>query len=371
MKRYTPDHIYIEERALTFKATRIILENLAGVPQEIIQNFSEKQKEIKSSRDPIGEGKRTLLLSYDDGNSFKQFPETLPYLSCDYFTLHTEEGCDMECSYCILQAYLTNPVLRVFVNIEEMLERLQAILGKNPQRLFRVGTGQLADSLSFDHFTAFSETLVPFFAKQKNAALELKTKTDNIERLLGLEHGGKTIVSWSMNSKKIQTEEEHKCASIEERIQAAKITAQAGYQIGFHFDPIVDYPGWEKDYLEVIEQLFSQVPSSSIAWISLGCLRMMKELKPVIQHRFKKSSLLQSEWIAGMDGKWRYFKPNRIAMYKKMTEFIRSLAGNDVTLYLSMESPEVWKEVFGQTPTKESVCAMLDNAAVTAQNKAL
>jgi hypothetical protein len=34
-----------------------------------------------------------------------------------------------------------------------------------------------------------------------------------------------------------------------------------------------------------------------------------------------------------------------------------------VTLYLSMESPEVWEQVFGQPVTRETVCQLLDGAA--------
>jgi spore photoproduct lyase len=165
-----------------------------------------------------------------------------------------------------------------------------------------------------------------------------------------------------MNSKKIQREEEHKCASLEERIAAAKkILKDSSYRVGFHFDPIIDYPGWENDYEDVLDELFSQIPEDRIAWMSLGCLRMMPALKPIMQHRFSRSDLLQAEWIRGMDGKMRYFKPRRIEIYKKMAARIRRKAPH-MTLYLSMESPEVWRHVFGFEPTRKSVCDLLDRA---------
>jgi len=362
VKLYKPAKIYIEKAARDFLTTRRILDRLPDVPVEEIEEARSLAQQLSQMPDPIGEGKRNLLLAYDKGRSFKPFPESEQYLSCDYFTLHVAEGCDLECSYCILQAYLTNPFLTVYVNIEEMLQNLENTLKQNPNRFFRIGTGQLADSLSLDHLTGFSETLVPFFAKQNNAVLELKTKSNNIDRLLKLSPENKTIVSWSVNTKKIQREEEHKCATIEQRIEAAKkVLKNSTYRVGFHLDPIIDYPGWEKDYAEVISEIFSNIPENQIAWMSLGSLRMMPKLKTVMQERFPKSPLPQAEWIRDMDGKIRYFKPRRLEIYQKIAEMIRSHAPN-VTLYLCMESPEMWRRVFGETPTKEALCAMLDSA---------
>jgi spore photoproduct lyase len=361
MKPYRPQKIYIEKDAVDYPSTAVILKNLPGVPHEIIENEASLRQEVQNRPDPIGEGKRFLLLKRDKGRSFKPFPESEDYLSCDYFTLHVAEGCDLECSYCILQAYLTNPFLTVYVNLEEMLDNLQRTLRENPGRFFRVGTGQLADSLSLDPITEFSKILVPFFAKQENAVLELKTKSSFVKNLQGLTPQGKTLVSWSMNSKKIQTEEEHKCASLEERLNAAKEVLAQDYRVGFHLDPIIDYPDWEKDYEEVIAKIFSEIPEEKIAWMSLGCLRFMPELKGIMQSRFPKSQLPLGEWITGMDGKMRYFKPRRVEIYKTVVEKIRRRAP-DVTLYLSMESPEVWRRVFGAEPSRAEVCALLDRA---------
>jgi len=283
-------------------------------------------------------------------------------LACDYYTLHLSEGCDLECSYCILQAYLTNLFLTVYVNIDESLKKLDGLLKNNPDQFFRIGTGQLADSLSLDHITGMTETLIPFFAGQENATLELKTKSNNIERLLKLSSRGRAIAAWSLNSEVIQIQEEHKTATLNERLQAAKqICYETDHRVAFHFDPIIDYPGWEKDYEAVIRKLFESIPAEKIAWISLGCFRFIPKLKSIIETRFPKSSLPHAEWVRGMDGKMRYFKPRRIEIYKKTLEMIRQYSP-DTTLYLIMETAEVWSQVFGGTHTKTTICKMLDRA---------
>lgn len=362
MKYYQPELLYVDAEAEHWPLTEAVRKRLPGVPVEIIQDIRPYLEKLKDARDPIGAGKRILYLAYDKGNAFKPFPESEEYLSCDYYTLHLSEGCDLECSYCILQAYLTNLFLTVYVNLEESLQKLDALLAANPEKFFRIGTGQLADSLSLDHITGLSEKLIPFFAGRKNATLELKTKSNNIERLLGLSSRGRAIVAWSMNADKIQRFEEHKTATLEERLTAAEtICTRTDHRVAFHLDPVIDYDGWEPDYESTIENIFTRIPQERIAWISMGCFRFMPKLKPIMEDRFPKTSLPQAEWIRGMDGKMRYFKPRRVEIYRKLTDMIRRRS-SAATLYLTMETPEVWNQVFGGEHSKQTVCEMLDQA---------
>lgn len=365
MKLFQPSKIYIEKGCEKLPFVKDILKRFPKVPHKTAAHASEVYEKVKTNRDPWVQGKKTIFLSKDQGRSFKPFPEAEDYFSCDYHSLHLQEGCDMECSYCILQSYLTNPLLMIYANLDEILENLQAFLNRHPDKLFRIGTGHLSDSLSLDHITHTSKTLVPFFAKQKNAVLELKTKSNNIDNLLELHPNGKVIVSWSVNAGPIQKEEEHKCATIAERLEAAsKIAAIPGYRVGFHFDPMIDFENWEEEYEATVKKIAAAVPAEKIAWISIGSLRMMPDLKKKMQDRFPNSKLPYGEWINGMDGKLRYFKHRRLELYKGLAGMLeKHLKG--VTTYLIMESPEVWRRVFGKEFTKGSICEMLDKSGVS------
>ena len=54
----------------------------------------------------------------------------------------------MECSYCYLQAYLNLPYMVVYANIEDLLDELGQVFRGNPKSHYRVGSGELADSLA-------------------------------------------------------------------------------------------------------------------------------------------------------------------------------------------------------------------------------
>ena len=103
---------------------------------------------------------------------------------CNYYVVNLSKNCIYDCSYCFLQDFLeNNPLLTVFVNIEDILDELDTVFEANPSRFFRVGTGEAADSLALDNFIPHSKMLIPFFNKKKNAVLELKTKSESVENL--------------------------------------------------------------------------------------------------------------------------------------------------------------------------------------------
>jgi len=71
----------------------------------------------------------------------------------------------MDCSYCILQWYLNNPMMVVYVNIDDLLAELDDFSQKNPNNFFRIGTGELTDSLTLEPITqcsALCDNFVPF-----------------------------------------------------------------------------------------------------------------------------------------------------------------------------------------------------------------
>jgi len=271
----------------------------------------------------------------------------------------------MDCVYCILQAYLNNPWLSFFVNVDDLFAELNEAFAKEPDRFWRLGTGEFTDSLALDSLTHLSRRLVAFM-RDRNGVLELKTKTVEIDNLLDLDHGGKIITAWSLNSRSIMTREELRTASLQQRLAAAARCASLGYRLAFHFDPLISYPGWQDEYLSTIETLFAAVPREKIVWISMGGLRFLPHLRKIVAERFPGSGIFQQEFIAGLDGKLRYFRTRRIELYRFLYEQIGRHAAPETCVYLCMESGEVWRDVFGYAPEeKGGLGLMLDRAART------
>ncbi|MGA1875459.1 MAG: SPL family radical SAM protein [bacterium] len=348
---FHPKKIIISSEVRFSPFVKTILSNCPSIPIEY--------QEVRRDSPCLAE-KGNLVIIRHKGDFYKPCPGTLNYLCCQYKILHIGLNCPLACSYCILQSYLDHPAMVVHANTDEMLEELDRVLSRSPSDIFRIGTGELTDSLVLDPLTGLSKILVPYFAYQPMAFLELKTKTDNIHNLEGLDHRGKTIVAWSLNSERIVKQEELGAPSIKRRLQAARKCQDWGYSLAFHFDPIFFYPGWEREYRHTIEDLFSAVKPSQIAWISLGCFRFMPKLKSIISEAYPQSRIIYEEFIRGMDGKMRYLEPVREEMYTRMISWIREITPHCL-IYLCMESPKIWRNCFGFSPAdNRELQALLD-----------
>ena len=348
--------VIIEEGADEYEQTSAILQRLDNPPVERISPDRYREKGEFMDMD-----KETLRLIPFKGEFIKPCPGTKGYICCGYLILHVGTNCPLDCSYCILQAYFNQPSLRVFVNLEDELNRIGQIIDSHPERTFRIGTGEFTDSLALDHITGWSNTLSRFFEGRKNAILELKTKTDLIGGLLSSPYRERIIVSWSLNSPYIVSREEHGAPSVEKRLRAAKECQEEGYVIGFHFDPLIRHTNWKEGYIRTLEMLDKYIDPKDIIWVSLGCLRYTPALKSIIRRRHPRTDILDGEFIRGLDGKMRYFKPLRIEVYSFLREQIEKWA-SDTGLYLCMESNEVWSEGLGWSPEDTGgLSSFLDN----------
>ena len=351
MKLFQPEEVIIERGSEESPICRNLRNALPQVPFRIVETIANGD----SAYGPLafGAAKKSLFVTRHKGEFLKKCPGSDGQVCCNYFVINFASNCPMDCSYCYLQEYLAdNPALKVFSNIGDLLREADELLSKHRGVFFRIGTGEITDSLALDRYIGFSREVIPFFAEQPNVLLELKTKSDCVDALLGLDSKDRVVVSWSMNPQRVIESDEDGTASLDERLAAARRCQDAGYRVAFHFDPIIDYSGWEKDYAQLIEQMFATVNWRRIAWLSMGVLRTTPDLKRTMRARFPRSHLITGEQVLCSDGKLRYFQPLRVAIYRKMLGWIRGAAPT-VKLYLCMESKEVWQQVFGFAPSCE------------------
>lgn len=345
-------HIHVEKSCYEFEYTQKILKN-ADLPYSVIEDRATPQGIAGEYPDSLDQGKKHLLLAQNRGSFFKPCPATREYTCCDYHVLNIGMNCPMDCVYCILQAYLNNPWLSFYVNIDQMYREMDDIFTSQKDEFFRIGTGEFTDSMAIDTFTGLSKLLVEYMADKRQAILELKSKSAVIGNLEHAEHNGRTVVAWSLNSSQIMKKEEFRAANLEERLQAAKKCAEWGYHLAFHFDPIIFHDNWQKGYSETITRLFEVVPAEKIVWISLGALRYLPSLKKIGTSRFPKSKIYYDEFIDGLDGKARYFRPERVKLYKYLYTEIRKYVAEKTCVYFCMESDEIWNEVMGFCPEEK------------------
>lgn len=343
--------VYVQNSVRDTDITRHVLERVGDLEIEYIDDARPVIEAHKMSDGAdLSRGKQALLLSDFRGEPIKPCPGTMGYLCCGYQILNFGQGCPIDCTYCILQGYFSNPLMIVQANSEAFLAAAADRLRSEPDRFFRLGTGEFADSLALDHLTGYARRLVEFIRDIPNAILELKSKADLVDDILDADHGGKTVCAWSVNSAEISKSEELRAASLDERFAAATRCRDAGYRLAFHFDPIFYYDGWEEGYRRTIHRIFETASAKDICWISLGCFRYMPGMEQIVRKRFPKTQFTFAEFILADDRKMRYPQPLRIHIYEKMMKWIREAGGEDVLVYFCMENPSVWQTVMGRCP---------------------
>jgi len=178
----------------------------------------------------FGELANSVRYSREEGNTCPNYWHFSPYGFCPY-----------GCKYCYLagtEGVKYSPTVKIYVNLIEMLHEIDHI-----SRRFTKPTafyiGKLQDALALDPLTAYSTVIIPFFAVHPNARLTLLTKSNNVDRLVDLEHRGHSILSWSVNPPEVCRIFEENVPHIEDRIEAMRRVSQAGYPVRAVMMPVI------------------------------------------------------------------------------------------------------------------------------------
>lgn len=296
----------------------------------------------KQGMDKLMEERNVLLLRDRKSPFIEQFQHPLGRCA-KFYKLTAYNSCNFWCEYCYLYlTFRTCPISTHFVNYDRMFKDIVKFDKQNiPNALRVLNLGELGDPLAVDDVTGLSEQLVPFMpAYAPHTKLLFLTKSDCIQNLLEMQHGGQTIVSFSVNTVKVWQNLEHRTPSPNDRLKAARKLKDAGYEVRLRIDPVVRYSTWEKDYGRLTEMIFDHVKPSRI---TIGEYRPAQGLSSHIKARFPESSLLKvNNSLIVEAGKLRYPRECRIEMFRSIVDGIRRCDKN-VQIALCKETPQVWK----------------------------
>jgi hypothetical protein len=178
--------------------------------------------------------------------------------------LHAALGCFHRCAYCHC-----NPHFTICCDLERLAEELPQIFDAHPaQQLYKFDN--FTDTLLLEPEYGASELLVPLFADAPDRYLLLYTKSDNVHHLLGLRHGGHTIINWSLSPRTQSRRIEVGSPETEARIEAMRRCRDAGYTVRCRLSPIVPLRGWEAELHDMLNMLFARVSPDSITLDVVG-----------------------------------------------------------------------------------------------------
>lgn len=274
-----PERVIFEPSSLEYPLGKKLYDYFENNQVEIIESPQRNAFRFipgKTALEKYAYSKRTLVITM-----MKEKKLDVCRPSADYqFSLVS--NCPGNCEYCYLQTTQgKKPYIKVFVNLEDIFDVIKQHIKQQSGEVTTFEVASLGDPLALEHITGSLAKTIEFFGKLENAKLRVVTKFSNVDSLLALKHNRNTRFRISINSSYVINNFEHNTASLDERIEAIRKLANAGYPIGFIVAPIMIYDNWKEEYT----QLFDRVKAG------LGSEFSNEELTfELIQHRFTSTA---------------------------------------------------------------------------------
>ena len=247
---FKPKAIYFEKEIENYELGKQLLEKYEDVPKVEIENHNNIEEMRKKQNSEFTDMKKNLIIGIRKTHKFVENHKT-----SDYLVPYTSSGCTAMCMYCYLVCnYNKCAYLRLFVNREEMLEKIIKVANNNEKELtFEIGSN--SDLVLENTITGNLVWTIENFANTQKGFLTFPTKFDMIDDILPLNHNGKIIVRMSVNPEEIINRVEFGTSRLKNRINAINKLAEAGYKIGILIAPVILVENWEKLYTELIQRL--------------------------------------------------------------------------------------------------------------------
>lgn len=250
IKMFIPNAIYYEKNVQNYELGKELFQKYKDIPKYLIDNHNNIEEMRKKPNKEFPNMKRNLIIATRKTHKFVENHKV-----SDFLVPYTSSGCTAMCLYCYLVCHYNKcAYLRLFVNREEMLDKIIKIAEKSDKPLtFEIGSN--SDLILENTITNNLVWTINNFSKTSKGYLTFPTKFDMVDEILPLNHNGKIIVRMSVNPEEIINKIELGTSRLKNRIIAINKLKQAGYKVGILIAPVVLVPNWKNLYEELIKQL--------------------------------------------------------------------------------------------------------------------
>lgn len=316
---FKPKLVYYEPNAENYKLGKKLLDKYReeGVKLIPIENHNNIEELRKNPNSEFANMKQNIIIGVRKTHKFVPNHKV-----SDFLVPYTSSGCIAMCMYCYLVCnYNKCSYLRIFVNREEMLDKIIKVANQSEKELtFEIGSN--SDLILENTITHNLEWTIENFNADKGY-ITFPTKFDMVDPLLKLKNKEKVIVRMSMNPEEIINRVEFGTSRLNERIKAINKLKEAGYKVGILIAPIILVDNWKDLYEELIKRLSEELSEEikNEAVFELIFMTYSYVHKMINKEAFPNAiNLFNPEIMAGRGrGKYMYKKETR----EKGEEFLR------------------------------------------------
>ncbi len=251
---FIPSAIYYEKNILNYPLGQELMKKYESIPKFIIENHNNIPEMRSKSNTEFTKMKRNLIIGVRKTHNF-----VINHKVSDFLVPYTSSGCTAMCLYCYLVCnYNKCAYLRLFVNREEMLDKIISTANKSDKNLtFEIGSN--SDLILENSITDNLVWTIENFSNSNKGFLTFPTKFDMVDPILNIKGKEKVIVRMSMNPEEIIQKVEFGTSSLQNRIHAINALKNAGYKIGILIAPIILVENWKVLYENLLVKLSEEL----------------------------------------------------------------------------------------------------------------
>lgn len=310
-------HIYVENKAFENENTKFILSNFKN--SHIIKINHYKDVFCRKNQDfAIQKMAPKLILAVNEGNLIYNGADVCEDFGNEYFYYTSSiMNCLYNCEYCYLQGMYSSANVVIFVNLEDIFKKVEALLRKHPVYLC---ISYDTDILAFENITSFTKKWIEFTRAHESLKIEIRTKSINFRSIEKLKPCDNVIIAWTLSPEEISKKYEINTPDFNSRLISIKSALSKGWKVRICFDPLLYIKNWEKYYKECIEKTFQVIPPSKIQDVSVGVFRISKDYLKNIE-KVNTDSVILSYHFKTKQGVCTYSELHR----KAMIDFVYNL----------------------------------------------
>ena len=251
-------HIYVEKGIRNHDRTRKILEHFKD--SQIIEIDHYKDVFCRRAQD-YGEQHQSkqLIIAGKYGNLFYEGAPVCQSFGNEYFYYTScAMNCIFDCEYCYLKGMYPSGNLVIFVNLEDYYSQLEEILSKHSAY---VCISYDTDLLAIEELTGFVKAWNDFAAEHDKLKLELRTKCG----------------SFTISPDKVIKDYEHQTASLNGRLESARLAMEAGFGVRLCFDPMIFCADWKSNYEQMLMTVKEKIDIDKLEDVSVGSFRISQD----------------------------------------------------------------------------------------------
>ena len=287
------DTIYIEKQVLEHPRSLRILSRFPTAQRIEVEHYGEVFN-VSNQDFRIQKQSPALILAKKQNRKVLSTPPGFGIGGHTNFYFSHLLNCIYDCRYCFLQGMYRSANYVLFVNYEDFAAEIKAVAASHHTEDVYFFSGYDSDSLALEEISEFTSYFLSAFEGLEHAYLELRTKSVAIRPLLARAPIPNVIVAFSLSPAPYAKRLDEKAPPVASRLRAIKALADAGWQIGLRFDPLIYSEGWQTQYEMLFDDIFSLEISAQIHSVSTGPLRFPKQMHKRISNLYPESLLFAS-----------------------------------------------------------------------------